>query len=88
MQNDGDFLDVILLYTWTFLEHIMLCSGISAVIKMEKVMIVKLKTASVELSPSLEAGMCSASQEFVGILWNTKVYYAVQYMPPLFSTFR
>ena len=65
----------------------MVCSGISAVIKMKKEIMVKLKTASVELSPSLEAGMCSTSQEFTGILWNTKVYCPVLYMPPLFYDF-
>jgi hypothetical protein len=94
MQNDGDFLDVILLYTWTVLEYEVFCSGISAVTKMKIIIIIiiiiiiKLKTTNVELSPSLEAGLYSASQEFKGILWNTKVYCPLQYMPPMFSTFR
>lgn len=64
----------------------MLCSGISAVIKMKKEIMVKLKTASVELSPSLEASMCSSSPEFKGILWNMKVYCSVQYMSHCFLT--
>ena len=91
MQNDWEFLDVVLLYKWTVLEYIVFCSGISAVTKMKIIIIIiiimKLKTTSVEVNPSVETGLFSASQEFKGILWKTNVYCPVQYMPPLFSTF-
>jgi hypothetical protein len=36
-----------------------------------------------ELSPSLEAVSCVATQERPSILWNPKVHYRVQKSPPL-----
>ena len=36
MQNDGDVLEVILLYTWTSLEYIMFYCRISRVTKIKK----------------------------------------------------
>jgi hypothetical protein len=38
-----------------------------------------------ELSPALEATSYTATEEFLNILWNPKVYYIVHKSPPLVS---
>jgi hypothetical protein len=40
-------------------------------------------TNYMDLSPSLEAASCAASQEFSNILWNKKFYYRVHKSAPL-----
>ena len=41
-----------------------------------------LLTYSIEQSPSLEANLCSASQQIPRILWNPKVHYRIHKWPP------